>query len=57
MNEIDKLLINYKPGEPEMKPDVLKQIAEMEEFKRLQLEKELIKIKEVMMVIDLVNLM
>ena len=46
MNEIDKLLINYKPGEPEMKPDVLKQIAEMEEFKRLQLEKELIKIKK-----------
>ena len=27
MNEIDKLLINYKPGEPEMKPDVLKQIC------------------------------
>ena len=46
MNEIDKLLIDYKPGEPEMKPDVLKQIAEMEEFKRLQLEKELIKIKK-----------
>ena len=30
MNTIEKLLLDYKPGEPEMKPDVLKQIKEIE---------------------------
>ena len=30
MEDIDALLANYKPGEPEMKPDVLKQIVEIE---------------------------
>ena len=30
MNKIELLLIDYKPGEPEMKPDVLKQIKEIE---------------------------
>ena len=29
MNVIDGLLQNYKPGDPENKPDVLKQIKEM----------------------------
>ena len=31
MNTIDGLLQNYKPGDPENKPDVLKQIKEIEE--------------------------
>ena len=30
LNEIDGLLKNYEPGEPKMKPDVLKQIIEIE---------------------------
>lgn len=30
LNEIDGLLKNYEPGEPKMKPDVLKQIVEIE---------------------------
>ena len=30
MEEIDGLLLKYEPGEPKMKPDVLKQIAEIE---------------------------
>ena len=29
MNQIDGLLLNYEPGEPKMKPDVLKQIEEI----------------------------
>jgi len=31
MNKIDGLLTNYEPGEPKMKPDVLKQTKEIEE--------------------------
>lgn len=34
MNEIDGLLAKYEPGEPKMKPDVLKQIKEIEEERR-----------------------
>tara|TARA_Y100000741_G_scaffold360867_1_gene343845 strand:- start:3074 stop:4240 length:1167 start_codon:yes stop_codon:yes gene_type:complete len=34
MNTIDKLLQNYEPGEPKNKPDVLKQIKEIEEERR-----------------------
>ena len=30
MDNIDKLLIDYKPGEPIMKPDVLKQLKELD---------------------------
>ena len=30
MNQIDKLLENYAPGDPSNKPDVLKQIKEIE---------------------------
>lgn len=30
MNQIDNLLAKYEPGEPKMKPDVLKQIKEIE---------------------------
>ena len=34
MNTIDKLLQNYDPGHPKNKPDVLKQIKEIEEERR-----------------------
>jgi hypothetical protein len=34
MNDIDHLLKNYKPGEPAMKPDVLKQIKEIDEQRK-----------------------
>jgi glycosyltransferase involved in cell wall biosynthesis len=34
MNTIDKLLPNYDPGHPKNKPDVLKQIKEIEEERR-----------------------
>ena len=39
MNDIDELLENYEPGQAKMKPDVLKQIKEIEE-KREQMMKE-----------------
>lgn len=39
MNDIDPLLEKYEPGDPKMKPDVLKQIKEIEE-KRDQMVKE-----------------
>jgi glycosyltransferase involved in cell wall biosynthesis len=39
MKDIDGLLENYEPGDPKMKPDVLKQIKEIEE-KREQMVKE-----------------
>jgi len=34
MTDIDGLLANYSPGEPSMKPEVLKQIKEIEEERR-----------------------
>ena len=34
VNQIDKLLAKYEPGEPKMKPDVLKQIKEIDEERR-----------------------
>ena len=37
MNKIEKLLANYAPGRPEMKPDVLKQMLEIEEDRKKQL--------------------
>jgi len=37
MNKIEKLLTKYAPGRPEMKPDVLKQILEIEEDRKKQL--------------------
>jgi len=42
MNDIDKLLDNYNPGKPENKPDVLKQISEIQikrEEKRIEYQK------------------
>ena len=34
VNQIDKLLAKYEPGEPKMKPDVLKQIKQIDEERR-----------------------
>lgn len=34
MEEIDAKLVDYAPGKPEMKPDVLKQMVEMEESRK-----------------------
>lgn len=38
LEDIDKKLENYKPGHPEMKPDVLKQIKELEESRKKAME-------------------
>jgi hypothetical protein len=40
MDDIDGLLLKYEPGEPKMKPDVLKQIQEILEERRKEMEKE-----------------
>jgi hypothetical protein len=36
MRDIDELLKNYKPGDPSMKPDVLKQIKELDAIREKQ---------------------
>lgn len=41
MNDIDKLLKNYEPGHPKMKPDVLKQIKEIEESRDAMIKEEM----------------
>ena len=38
MEEMDKLLEEYQEGKPEMKPDVLKQIEELEEKRKISQE-------------------
>jgi glycosyltransferase involved in cell wall biosynthesis len=38
MNKIENILKNYEPGKPEMKPDVLKQMKEIEEMRKKQIE-------------------
>lgn len=40
VEDVDGLLLNYAPGEPKMKPDVLKQIDEILEERRKEMEKE-----------------
>jgi len=40
MTDIDGLLLNYSPGEPCMKPDVLIQIKEIEEKRRVLMEQQ-----------------
>tara|TARA_X000000368_G_scaffold418772_1_gene419901 strand:- start:3676 stop:4875 length:1200 start_codon:yes stop_codon:yes gene_type:complete len=40
LDEIDELLKNYKPGEPAMKPDVLKQIKEIEQERNKMQEEQ-----------------
>ena len=42
MEDIDKLLLNYSPGEPRMKPDVVKQIQDLK-VQREQQAKEMTK--------------
>jgi len=37
--KIEELLTNYEPGKPEMKPDVLKQIVEIENHRQIEMEK------------------
>jgi hypothetical protein len=39
MNKIDKLLVNYEPGKPCMKPDVLQQMLDIERERRRYAEK------------------
>jgi hypothetical protein len=46
MNEIDKLLEKYEPGEPKMKPDVLKQIKEIEAEREKMVQEEMEKMKQ-----------
>ena len=43
MNQIDGLLENYEPGHPKMKPDVLKQIKEIEEQREKMVKEEMAK--------------
>lgn len=38
LRSIDELLENYKPGSPHMKPDVLKQIAEIDENRKKMMQ-------------------
>ena len=40
MNNIDNLLKSYKPGEPNMKPDVLAQIKQIEEQRQKMMEEQ-----------------
>ena len=50
MEEIDGLLLNYEPGEPKMKPDVLKQIAEIESSRaKMMMEEQAKGIGQIMM--------
>lgn len=39
MNKIENLLNNYEPGKPEMKPDVMKQLVEIEEKRKIEMQK------------------
>jgi len=45
MNKIEKLLVDYEPGQPKMKPDVLKQIVELkkerEELMKQQMQQQM----------------
>ncbi len=50
MNDIDGLLEKYQPGEPKMKPDVLKQIAEIEASRnKIMMEEQAKGIGQIMM--------
>jgi glycosyltransferase involved in cell wall biosynthesis len=44
MKDIDALLDNYEPGQPKMKPDVLKQIKEIEDEREKMMQEEMAKI-------------
>ena len=44
MNDIDALLDAYEPGQPKMKPDVLKQIKQIEDDREQMMQEEMKKI-------------
>jgi glycosyltransferase involved in cell wall biosynthesis len=45
LNNIDKLLENYEPGLPKMKPDVIKQIKEIEQEREKMMKEEMKKMQ------------
>jgi hypothetical protein len=49
MDDIDKLLETYEPGEPKMKPDVLKQIKEIEKDRARMVAEEQAKSGQIIM--------
>ncbi len=49
MEEIDPLLEKYEPGKPEMKPDVLKQIAQIEADREKMIQEEMAKNGQIML--------
>jgi glycosyltransferase involved in cell wall biosynthesis len=49
MDEIDPLLEKYEPGNPRMKPDVLKQIAEIERDREKMMQEEMAKNGQIML--------
>jgi glycosyltransferase involved in cell wall biosynthesis len=49
MEEIDPLLEKYEPGHPRMKPDVLKQIAQIEKDREKMIEEETAKSGQIML--------
>jgi hypothetical protein len=50
VEDIDGLLLNYAPGEPKMKPDVLKQISEIETTRaKMMMEEQAKGIGQIMM--------
>lgn len=49
MEDIDPLLEKYEPGNPKMKPDVLKQIAEIERDREKIMQEEMAKNGQIMM--------
>jgi len=60
MNQMDFLLKDYAPGQPSMKPDVLKQTLEMEEARKKSNEIRMANVSEMLQkqqktIVDLVN--
>jgi glycosyltransferase involved in cell wall biosynthesis len=49
MDEIDPLLEKYEPGQPKMKPDVLKQIAQIEADREKMIQAEMAKNGQIML--------
>jgi hypothetical protein len=49
MEEIDPLLEKYEPGQPKMKPDVLKQIAQIEKDREKMIQEEMAKNGQIML--------
>lgn len=49
MEDVDQLLANYEPGNPKMKPDVIKQIAEIEESREKLIREEMAKNGQIML--------